>query len=75
MLRNAKLAALNILRSAGAFEAVANIKWRHDRPLILCYHGTAVENEHQWRPAIYLAPNVREQRLQTLRARAYSILR
>jgi len=74
MLRNAKLAALGLLRGAGAFETVANSKWRRDRLLILCYHGTALEDEHLWRPALYLAPNVLEQRLQTLRAKACSIL-
>jgi peptidoglycan/xylan/chitin deacetylase (PgdA/CDA1 family) len=74
MLRNAKLAALSFLRSAGAFEAVANSKWRRDRLLILCYHGTSLEDEHQWRPALYLAPQVLEQRLQSLRATRCSVL-
>lgn len=74
MLRNAKLAALGLLRSAGAFEAVANSKWRRDRLLILCYHGTSLEDEHEWRPALYLAPQVLEQRLQSLRATRCSIL-
>jgi peptidoglycan/xylan/chitin deacetylase (PgdA/CDA1 family) len=74
MLRNAKLAALSFLRSAGAFEAVASSKWRRDRLLILCYHGTSLEDEHQWRPALYLAPQVLEQRLQSLRAMRCSIL-
>ncbi len=74
MLRNAKLAALSFLRSAGAFEAVANSKWRRDRLLILCYHGTSLEDEHEWRPALYLAPHVLEQRLQSLRAIRCSIL-
>jgi len=74
MLRNAKLAALSFLRSAGAFESVANSKWRRERLLILCYHGTSLEDEHQWRPALYLAPQVLEQRLQTLRATRCSIL-
>ena len=74
MLRNAKLAALLLLRSAGAFEAVANSKWRRDRLLILCYHGTSLEDEHQWRPALYLSPQLLERRLQTLRATRCSIL-
>lgn len=74
MLRNAKLATLSFLRSAGAFEAVANSKWRRDRLLILCYHGTSLEDEDQWRPALYLSPQVLEQRLQTLRATRCSIL-
>jgi peptidoglycan/xylan/chitin deacetylase (PgdA/CDA1 family) len=74
MLRNAKLAALALLRSVGAFEAVANSQWRRDRLLILCYHGTSLEDEHQWRPALYLAPQLLEVRLQTLRATRCSML-
>jgi polysaccharide deacetylase len=74
MLRNAKLAALGLLRSAGAFEVVANSNWRRERLLILCYHGTSLEDEHQWRPPLYLAPQVLEQRLQSLRTSHCSIL-
>ena len=54
MLRKAKLATLGLLRSAGAFELVANSKWRRERLLILCYHGISLEDEHQWRPALYM---------------------
>lgn len=74
MLRTAKLAALGLLKAVGAFELVANSKWRRDRLLILCYHGTSLEDEHQWRPALYLAPQILEQRLQALRAMRCSIL-
>jgi peptidoglycan/xylan/chitin deacetylase (PgdA/CDA1 family) len=74
MLRNAKLAALRVLKNAGAFEAVANSKWRRNRLLILCYHGTSLEDEHQWRPALYIAPEQLERRLQALRAMRCSIL-
>lgn len=74
MLRNVKLAALRLLRGAGAFELVADSKWRRVRLLILCYHGTSLEDEHQWRPALYLTPQFLEQRLQALRAMRCSIL-
>ncbi len=74
MLRNAKLAALGALRSAGVFDLVANSRWRRDRLLILCYHGTSLEDEHEWRPALYLAPQVLEQRLQALRSMHCSLL-
>lgn len=74
MLRNVKLAMLSLLKGAGAFEIVANSKWRRNRLLILCYHGTSLEDEHQWRPALYLTPQFLEQRLQTLRATRCSIL-
>jgi peptidoglycan/xylan/chitin deacetylase (PgdA/CDA1 family) len=74
MLRNAKLATLGVLRRAGVFDLVANSKWRRNRLLILCYHGTSLEDEHQWRPPLYLAPEVLEQRLQALRSMRCSLL-
>lgn len=74
MLRNAKLAALGVLRSAGVFDLVADSQWRRNRLLILCYHGTSLEDEHEWRPALYLSPKVLEQRLQALQAMRCSIL-
>ena len=74
MLRNAKLAALQFLKSAGVFEAVANSNWRRNRLLILCYHGVSLEDEHQWRPALYLPQQILEQRLESLRAMHCSVL-
>ena len=74
MLRNAKLAALRVLKSAGGFEAVANSRWRRSRLLILCYHGTSLEDEHEWRPPLYVAPELLERRLQSLRAMRCSVL-
>ena len=74
MLRNTKLAALRVLKRAGGFEAVANSKWRRSRLLILCYHGTSLEDEHQWRPPLYVAPEILEQRLQSLRTMRCSVL-
>lgn len=74
MLRNAKLASLQFLKSTGVFEAVANSNWRRNRLLILCYHGVSLEDEHQWRPALYLRPQILEQRLESLRAMRCSVL-
>ena len=74
MLRNAKLATLGVLRRTGVFDLVANSEWRRNRLLILCYHGTSLEDEHEWRPALYMAPQVLEQRLQALRSMRCSVL-
>jgi peptidoglycan/xylan/chitin deacetylase (PgdA/CDA1 family) len=74
MLRNAKLAALGVLRSAGLFNLVADSNWRRNRLLILCYHGISLEDEHEWRPALYLPVQILEQRLQTLHDMRCSIL-
>jgi peptidoglycan/xylan/chitin deacetylase (PgdA/CDA1 family) len=74
MLRKAKLATLGVLRSAGVFNVIADSQWRRNRLLILCYHGTSLEDEHEWRPGLYLSPQVLEQRLQALRAMRCSLL-
>jgi peptidoglycan/xylan/chitin deacetylase (PgdA/CDA1 family) len=74
MLRDFKLATLRALKTSGVFDLVARSRWRQNRLLILCYHGTALEDEHQWRPALYLDPRVLEQRLQMLKQGGYSVL-
>lgn len=74
MLRKIKGVALDSLRSAGVFDLVADSKWRRQRLLILCYHGISLEDEHQWRPRLYMRPEQLEHRLETLRAMRYSVL-
>jgi peptidoglycan/xylan/chitin deacetylase (PgdA/CDA1 family) len=74
MLRDFKLATLRALKTSGVFDLVARSRWRQNRLLILCYHGTALEDEHQWRPALYLDPHVLKQRLQMLKQGGYSVL-
>ena len=74
MLRNVKLATLFALKAAGVFDLVANSRWRRERLLILCYHGTSLDDEHLWRPGLYIEPSVLEQRLETLKTGGYSVL-
>lgn len=74
MMRKLKLATLRALRRAGVFRLVASSSWRRERLLILCYHGTSLEDEHRWRPALYLDPERFEQRLQILKDGGYSVL-
>lgn len=74
MLRNFKLATLRALKTSGIFDLVAASRWRQNRLLILCYHGTALEDEHQWRPALYVDPRVLEQRLEMLKQGGYAVL-
>jgi len=73
-MRQLKLTILRALKGAGLFRLVADSSWRRDRLLILCYHGTSLEDEHRWRPALYLEPNRFEQRLQILKRDGYSVL-
>jgi peptidoglycan/xylan/chitin deacetylase (PgdA/CDA1 family) len=74
MLRTIKLATLRALRTAGVFNLVADSRWRRNRLLILCYHGTSLEDEHLWRPGLYMDPRLLEQRLESLRQGRYSVL-
>jgi peptidoglycan/xylan/chitin deacetylase (PgdA/CDA1 family) len=74
MLRAAKLVTLSALRNAGVFYLVANSRWRQQRLLILCYHGTSLEDEHLWRPGLYMQPEKLEQRLELLKKGGCSVL-
>jgi len=74
MLRQAKLAALYFLKSTGVFELVANSSWRQKRLLILCYHGISLEDEHLWRPALYMEPQKLKQHFELLKATRCSVL-
>ncbi len=74
MFRNIKVATLRMLKTAGVFDLVADSGWRRQRLLILCYHGTSLEDEHRWRPTLYMEPAVLEQRLEALKNGGYSVL-
>jgi peptidoglycan/xylan/chitin deacetylase (PgdA/CDA1 family) len=74
MLRPVKLATLGVLRGSGIFRWVTNSRWRQQRLLILCYHGTSLEDEHLWRPQLYIQPQKLEQRLESLKTGQFSVL-
>jgi peptidoglycan/xylan/chitin deacetylase (PgdA/CDA1 family) len=74
MLRNVKLAILRSLKASGLFGLVANSRWRRERLLILCYHGIALEDEHLWRPGLYMHPELLVQRLEILKLGGYAVL-
>jgi peptidoglycan/xylan/chitin deacetylase (PgdA/CDA1 family) len=74
MLRYIRHATLRLLKSSGIFEGVKNSRWRRERLLIICYHGLALEEEHEWRPPLYMHAQLFEQRLRLLRDGKYTIL-
>jgi peptidoglycan/xylan/chitin deacetylase (PgdA/CDA1 family) len=74
MLKTVKLATLRALRGSGMFRLVADSRWRQQRLLILCYHGTSLDDEHLWRPGLYMQPQKLEQRLEFLKKGGYSVL-
>jgi peptidoglycan/xylan/chitin deacetylase (PgdA/CDA1 family) len=74
MLKPLKLAVLGALRGTGIFSLVTNSRWRKQRLLILCYHGVSIEDEHLWRPHLYIQPQKLEQRFESLRKGHFSML-
>jgi hypothetical protein len=74
MLRQIRLSILHALRASGAFSLVAESRWRRQRLLILCYHGTALEDEHLWRPGLYIRPDMLAKRLELIRRGRYEVL-
>jgi peptidoglycan/xylan/chitin deacetylase (PgdA/CDA1 family) len=74
MKQTLKRAALQVLKSSGIFGLVRDSAWRRHRLLILCYHGISQEDEHLWRPTLYLEPTRLEQRLEFLQLGGYNVL-
>jgi peptidoglycan/xylan/chitin deacetylase (PgdA/CDA1 family) len=48
--------------------------WRRQKLLILCFHGISLEDEHEWRPYLFIRPDQLERRLQILKRGNYSVL-
>jgi peptidoglycan/xylan/chitin deacetylase (PgdA/CDA1 family) len=65
---------LRTLKNFGAFSLARESGWRRQRLLFLCYHGVSLEDEHQWRPALYISPQQLERRLEILRRGNYAVL-
>jgi peptidoglycan/xylan/chitin deacetylase (PgdA/CDA1 family) len=74
MLRTLKLSLLNVSRAAGAFRLFRNTRRRGEQLLIICYHGVSIEDEHEWRPGLYMTPDGFAGRLELLRRRRCAVL-
>ncbi|HUO14458.1 MAG TPA: polysaccharide deacetylase family protein [Verrucomicrobiae bacterium] len=74
MLRALRPAILRVLRGSGIFQLVANSDWRRQRLLILCYHSVSLEDEHEWRPYLYIHPDKLNERFASLKRGNFSIL-
>ena len=69
-----KRTLFRVLRRAGGLRAVASSGWRRDRLLIVCYHGLAFTDEHEWDPSLYVTPAHLRARLELLRDEGYRVL-
>ena len=66
--------ALQTLKTSGAFRVMRESEWRRQRLLILCYHGISLDDEHHWRPFLYMRPEQFDRRLEVLRKGKYTVL-
>jgi peptidoglycan/xylan/chitin deacetylase (PgdA/CDA1 family) len=66
LLRSARTGLLETSRSLGLLEWLAGTAWRQGRLLILCYHSLSLDDEHQWRPALFFEPELFDRRLDLL---------
>ncbi len=73
-MKTIRRASLQVLKNCGVFRVVRDSEWRRQRLLILCYHGTALEDEHCWRPGLYMPLQVFEQRLEAIKRGGYRVL-
>ena len=74
MRRFLRRAALTTLKGVGAFHLVQGSDWRRQRLLILCFHGISLEDEHEWRPYLYIRPQQLDRRIEILQRGKYAIL-
>jgi peptidoglycan/xylan/chitin deacetylase (PgdA/CDA1 family) len=70
-VRNATLAGV---RAAGGFERIAVSEWRHQRLLILCYHGVSLRDEHEWDQELFVTPAFLRRRFEIVRDGGYVVL-
>jgi peptidoglycan/xylan/chitin deacetylase (PgdA/CDA1 family) len=72
--RSVRRTALTVLKGCGAFHLFESSNWRRQRLTILCYHGVSLQDEHEWRPFLFIRPEQLDRRLEILRKGNYSVL-
>ena len=74
MLKQLKRTVLSAAKHAGAFKLLRNSDWRRKRLLVIGYHGVSIDDEHLWKPELYITPAVLEERFRILQDGGYSVL-
>lgn len=73
-LKALKRTALQVTKSCSLFRVSRDSEWRRQRLLILCYHGIALDDEHLWRPALFITRELFEERLEAIKHGGYRVL-
>lgn len=74
MVGTLKEHALTFMRRVGVSARVASSQWRRRRLLILCYHGIARWDEHEWNPGLYVSARRFERRMELLQQHRCNVL-
>ena len=74
LVKTVRRATLSAMRGCGIFKLARDSNWRRNRLLILCYHGFSLEDEHLWRPDLYMQVGVLQERLDILKRGGYNVL-
>jgi peptidoglycan/xylan/chitin deacetylase (PgdA/CDA1 family) len=74
MLGTAAAQAYSVLRKVGLETSLRDSGWRKRRLLILCWHGISLDDEHQWRPSLYISQQQFRARLKALHDGGYTVL-
>jgi peptidoglycan/xylan/chitin deacetylase (PgdA/CDA1 family) len=74
MLATLRQTSFALSKRAGLMSAVAGSTWRRERLLILCYHGVSLDDEHHWRPGLYVSPQTLARRFEILRRAEAAVL-
>jgi peptidoglycan/xylan/chitin deacetylase (PgdA/CDA1 family) len=74
MLKQIKRTVLRASKGAGTFRLLRNSEWRRSRLLVIGYHGVSLDDEHRWKPTLYITPSVLEERFKILRDGGYTVL-
>src|SRR2546421_8967612 len=72
--KGVKRGLLRAARVSRLFSLIGSSAWRRNRLLILCYHGISLEDEHQWNPALYMAPEELDRRFSLVTAAGCRVL-
>jgi peptidoglycan/xylan/chitin deacetylase (PgdA/CDA1 family) len=74
MIHTLKRSSLRALKHLGVGHLVASSVWRRSRLLILCYHGVAMDNEHEWCPGLHVSAEHLERRLELIQRHRCRVL-
>jgi len=67
MISTLKLATFRAARYSGISALIKSSAWRSSRVLVLCYHGIALDDEHEWNPALFISASRFRERMEILR--------